>query len=312
MIGPLVVIFVAVLTVFWLWRRRRRRRVGRWRTITVKGLQRRYLLLSADPSARNKPLLLCFHGGLGSVQLLVETSGIAEVAQHHGYTVVFPEAKDGWIDSRPERGGGTRDLDFVDALLDSLITSKQVDPSRMFALGISNGGLFLYRMVGERPIRFAGLATALANMPAAERSAGFGPPIPIIMIFGRQDRIQPWEGGRVRRAAKLGVGGDVVSAEATLQLWLRRNRAEGAPKSRRLVSAGHPIDIEDYPAGSDGAPVRYVTVGNWGHRWPCWGNALSVSADDFNATNLVMEFISGLRPSERTASGLSAASEQRA
>jgi polyhydroxybutyrate depolymerase len=275
-------------------------------------LERRYLVLSADPSARNKPLLLCFHGGLARVQLLVQTSGIAIVGQRHGYAVVFPEAKDGWIDSRPERGGSTRDLNFVDALLDSLIATNQVDPSRMFALGISNGGLFLYRMVGERPVRFAGVATALANMPVAERSAGSGPPIPITMIFGRQDRIQPWEGGRLLRSAKLGVGGEVVSAEATLRLWLRRNRTEGAPKSRRLVSAGHPIDIEDYAAASDGAPVRYVTVGNWGHRWPCWGNALSVSANDFNAANLVMDFFSGLRLSDRTASAFSAPPERRA
>ena len=310
MIGQLFVLFVALLVVLWLLRRRRR--AGRWRTITVNGLERRYLVLSADPSARNKPLLLCFHGVLGRVQLLVQTSGIAEIGQRHGYTIIFPEAKDGWIDSRPERGGSTRDLDFVDALLDSLIASNQVDPSRMFALGISNGGLFLYRIVGERPIRFAGVATALANMPVAERSAGSGPPIPITMIFGRQDRLQPWGGGRLQRSAKRGVGGEVVSAEATLRLWLQRNRAEGAPKSRRLFSAGHPIDIEDYAAASDGAPVRYVTVGNWGHRWPCWGNALSVSADDFNAADLVMDFFSGLRLSDRTARAFSAAPERRA
>ena len=182
----------------------------------------------------------------------------------------------------------------------------------MFALGISNGGLFLYRMAGERPLRFAGLATALANMPVAERTAGSGPAVPIAMIFGRQDRVQPWAGGQLLRSAKLGVGGEVVSAEATLRFWLRRNRAEATPKLRRVVSAGHPIDIEDYPAAPDGAPVRYVTVGNWGHRWPCWGNALSTSADDFNAANLVMEFFSGLSLSDRNARPLSSAVEGRA
>jgi polyhydroxybutyrate depolymerase len=307
LIGPLFVFVVALLVVLWLlWRPRR---PVRWLTINVNGLERRYFLCSADPSARHQPLLLCFHGGLGRVELLVRSSGIAEVGLRHGYTVIFPEAKDGWIDSRPERGGSTRDLDFVDALLDSLVSNNLVDPSRMFALGISNGGLFLYRMAGERPLRFAGLATALANMPIAERSAGTGAPIPITMIFGRQDRIQPWEGGRIMRSAQLGVGGEVVSAEATLRFWLKRNLAEGTPQKQRLVSAGRPIDVEDYPAAPDGAPVRYVTVGNWGHRWPCWGNALSASADDFNAANLVMEFFSGLGLSDKNVPTFSTAAE---
>ena len=309
MTGPLFVLAVALLVVLWLlWRSRRS---VRWSTINVNGLERRYLLLSSAPGARNKPLLLCFHGGLAGVKMLVRTSGIAEVGQRQGYTVVFPEAKDGWIDSRPERGGSARDLDFIDALLDSLISSNQVDPSRLFALGISNGGLFLYRMAGERPQRFAGLATALANMPVAEQSARSGPPVPIAMIFGSRDRIMPREGGSILRGPQLGAGGEVVSAQTTLRFWLMRNGAEPAPQLRRVVSGDHPIDVEDYFAGPGGAPVRYITVGNWGHRWPCWGEASSTNSDSFNAADLVMEFFSNLSLSSRNAPAFAAAAGER-
>ena len=309
MIGPLIVIAAAFVVVLWLlWRPRR---PVRWLTIDVNGVQRRYFLCTSDPSARHQPVLFCFHGGLARVDMLVRSSGIAEVGLRNGYAVIFPEAKDGWIDSRPERGGSTRDLDFVDALLDALIASELIDASRMFALGISNGGMFLYRMAGERPMRFAGIATALANLPIVEKSAGAGAPIPITMIFGRQDRIQPWEGGKLARSTKLGlgVGGEVVSAEATLRSWLKRNRAEGTTRRRRMVSAGRPIDIEDYPAAPDGAPTRYVTVGNWGHRWPCWGDNVSMTSDDFNAANLLIEFFSGLTLPDKKPAAFSAAAE---
>jgi pimeloyl-ACP methyl ester carboxylesterase len=190
-IGTLFLIAVVLPVVFWLLSHRRS--LARWHTINVNGLERRYLLCRSDEGARYKPLLLCFHGGRAQVELLARRSGVAESGQRLGCLVIFPEAKDGWIDLRPERGLSPRDLDFVDALLDLLVSNNQ-DPSRVFALGISNGGQFVFRLACERPRRFA----------------------------------------------------------------------HGRPQLRRFESAGRPIEIEYYPAGSEGAPVRCVTIGNWG------------------------------------------------
>jgi len=301
LIGPFFVLGVALLVALWLvWRRRR---PDRWYTINVNGLERRYLLRSGDPNARQRPALLCFHGGGGRFahKMLSQNSGVAEAAQREGYIAVFPEAKDGWIDSRPERGGGPRDLDFVDALLGSLVRRNLIDPSRVFALGISNGGMFVYRLAYERPQRFAGFATALANMPVAGLSAPPGPPVAIAMIFGREDPVAPWGGGTLLHGARIGVGGEVVSVEATLRFWLMRNGNDEMPQLRRLVSADHTVDVEDYSAASGGAPVRSVTVSDWGHRWPRWGDETSAPEDSFNAADLVMEFFSGIPLSDRNA-----------
>jgi len=192
LIGTPFLIAVVRRVVFWLLSRRRS--LARGHTINVNGLERRYLLRRSDEGAGYKPLLLCFHGRRGQVELLARRSGVAESGQRLGCLVIFPEAKDGWIDLRPERSLIPRDLDFVDALLDLLVSNNQVDPSRVFALGISNGGQFVFRLACERPRRFA----------------------------------------------------------------------HGRPQLRRFESAGRPIEIEDYPAGSEGAPVRCVTIGNWG------------------------------------------------
>lgn len=142
MIGPLFLIAVGLFVVFWLLSRRRS--LFRWHTINVNGLERRYLLRRSDEGARYKPLLLCFHGGRAQVELLARRSGVAEAGQRLGCLVIFPEAKDGWIDLQPERGLSPRDLDFVDALLDLLVSNKQIDSSRIFAFGISNGGQFVF------------------------------------------------------------------------------------------------------------------------------------------------------------------------
>jgi polyhydroxybutyrate depolymerase len=309
LIGPLFVVAVALLVVIWLlWRRRG---VDRWRTINVNGLQRRYILGAFDPHARHSPLLICFHGGGGRVGWLARNSGFIESGQRRGFMVIFPEARDGWIDLRPERGGGTRDIDFVDALIDQLVSKDQIDPSRIFAFGVSNGGLLVYRLANERAHRFAGFATALANMPVAAPSANAAPPMPIAMIFGRKDRIMPWGGGQILHGRQLGVGGEVISAEATLKFWLRRNAAEGVPQRRRFLNATRPIDVEDYAAGPDGAPVRFVTLGEWGHSWPSWGDSPSASATDFNTADLVTEFFSALSLSSRNAQTFAAAAGER-
>jgi polyhydroxybutyrate depolymerase len=296
LIGPLLVIGAALLVVFWLlWRRSD----VRWYTIDVNGTERRYLLYSSDEGAHHKPLLLCFHGGRAQVELLAQRSGVVESGQRLGYTVVFPEAKDGWIDLRPERGGSPRDLDFVDALLGWLVRNKQIDASRIFTLGISNGGQFVFRLACERPQHFAGFATALSNLPVAALSWGSGPPAPMAMVFGRRDRVMPWEGGRLSRRPGRRAGGEVISVPATIRFWIKRNGAQPPPERRQVVSVGRPVDIEDYSAGPDGAPVRCVTVGNWGHRWPRWGRRYSAGSDAFNAADLIMEFFSELSLSGR-------------
>jgi polyhydroxybutyrate depolymerase len=298
LIGPLVVVGVALLVAIWLLRRRGGGLV--WRTINVSGVRRRYLVRPSDVGL-NKPLLICFHGGLARTELLAEHSGIAEAGRRQGYMVIFPEAEGGWIDARPERGGSTRDIDFVDALLDSFLSKKQIDAERVFALGISNGGMFVFRLASERPARFAGLATALASMPPATLFPVSGAPVPIAMIFGRKDRSM-WEGGTLER----GVG-EVASADATRRYWLKRNNVQPIPRLQRRVSAGRQIDVEDYAARSGGAALRFVSIGDWGHRWPLWKRAPDGSPDPFNAADLVMEFFSQLRLAARNAPVFAAA-----
>jgi polyhydroxybutyrate depolymerase len=297
LIGPLFVLGCALLAAIWFLTRRHVSPDSGlvWRTINVHGLERRYLLHASDEGSRQKPLLICFHGGFVRVDSLAERSGIAEAGRRQGCIVIFPEAADGWIDARPERGGSARDVDFVDALLDSLVRKKQIDADRVFALGISNGGLFVFRLANDRPLRFAALATALASMPLVALSPVSGPPVPIAMIFGRQDRVM-WQGGRLER----GVG-EVGSADATRRFWLRRNDANQMPQTQRRVSAGRQIEIEDYAARPGGAPVRFVSIGNWGHRWPLWNPAPPGSEDNFNAADLIIEFFSELHLSGTSA-----------
>jgi polyhydroxybutyrate depolymerase len=288
----ILLLLVAALAV-WVFRRpprggRRRIRVdGEWRSYTVEYPHERH-------GTADGPILLCFHGGLGRGDRLRRESGITEAALARGFTVVFPEAPGGWIDARPERGGSGRDLAFVDALLDTLCGAGH-EERKVFAFGMSNGGMFAFRLAMESPRglaggRLAGMATLLAAMPVSAVTDGRSGarPVPIVLVAARDDGIVPWDGGQMGMGRRFGVGGTVTSAQATLDYWLRRNRAAGQPALGRLEDDAHRVEIVDFAAPADGAPVRFVSTLGWGHRWPHGG------PPEFDICETILDFFAGL------------------
>ena len=86
---------------------------------------------------------------------------------------------------------------FVAALLDELEASLCVDLDRVFATGISNGGMFVHRLGCDLPDRFAAIAPVAGTIAKGFNCApGSSPKISMINIYATQDTI-----GTVRRLA---------------------------------------------------------------------------------------------------------------
>jgi polyhydroxybutyrate depolymerase len=280
----LILVFAALLWLRRLWPAGGRQR------IRVNGVWRSYSIHRPSSARGKAPVLLCFHGGLGRVDRLRRQSGIVEAAERQGFVVVFPEAPDGWVDARPERGGSRRDLEFVEALLARLRSSER---GKFYALGVSNGGMFVHRLAMEQPKEFEGFATILASIPVAALRGRPAPrpAAPIVLVFGREDRIMPFTGGRIRQGRRpgMGVGGLVASAEETLQYWLRRNFAGGAPTVRRMGGEDGPVEVRDYAPAPTGAPVRFVSIAGWGHKWPRWDGGAERNGA-FDISDVIFDF----------------------
>ncbi len=291
----IIVLLFGALLVWLIWLRQPSPGLGRRRRIRVDGVWRSYTVHHpANAGSTKSPVLLCFHGGLGRVERLRDHSGIKEAALRRGFIAIFPEAPDGWVDARPERGGSRRDLVFIEALLDRL-RNKDGETGKVFALGVSNGGMFVFRLAMAQPQRFAGFAAVLASIPAAGLEAPPEcPPAPAVLVFGKDDPLMPWSGGRIPqgRRAGIGVGGIVVSAQATLEYWLNRNHARRDPTVRRTGGEGSPVEIRDYPATPGGAPVRFVSIDDWGHEWPRWADDAECPGA-FDIADVILEFFSG-------------------
>ena len=165
---------------------------------TVGGEERAYLIdAPAAPADRPLPLVLSFHGFRGSARGQRWWTGLGRLALREGFVAVHPEGHDGvhllgttgrgW-DFRP---GETRDTDFVRALLDGLERERCVDRRRVFATGMSNGAFFASLLGCVAADRLAAVAPVSGGLDL--RTCVPVRAVPVLVVYGRADRIVPAE-----------------------------------------------------------------------------------------------------------------------
>ncbi len=206
------------------------------------------------------PLVLCLHGG-GSDAATMSKAGWSELADEEGFMVVYPEGLNGhWNDGRNVRkhaaqNAVTDDVDFLMQMLDHLIETQPVDPSRVYAVGISNGGFMTQRLAVEHTERFAAVAIQIASLPDTylEGPLKFEPSAPLSVLFmnGTEDPFMPYEGGKLTpnmapqlidsESFDFGQGSSIPTLEAAL-LWVSNNKL---PKNGSVITKVPDKDTED-------------------------------------------------------------------
>lgn len=119
-------------------------------TIEHEGTSREYFLYVPKSVKKPAPLVLLFHGGGGQARGVDKaTGGMAALADEKGFAVAYPNGIDRhWNDGRP----------------DLTATDKLVDPSRVYATGISNGGFFSQYLALKCPDKIAAVAPVVASV----------------------------------------------------------------------------------------------------------------------------------------------------
>ena len=111
------------------------------REMNVEGQIRRYRLHIPSGYHADKPVSLVINlHGLGTNPIFEDLlSGMSLQAEREGFIIVYPEAQNSaW---NAAAGNKTKeDLDFISVLVQSLQSRYSIDPKRIYATGISNGG----------------------------------------------------------------------------------------------------------------------------------------------------------------------------
>lgn len=233
-----------------------------------KRTYRLYVPKSYD-AARPAPLVISLHGGglWGAAQM--ETSRWNAVADEQGLLVVYPSGVGSrgpraWRVGAARGDESARDVRFIAELIDTLRSSYRIDPARIYADGLSNGGgmAFLLSCTLSDRIAAVGLVASAHFLPW---SACPDPrAVPMISFHGTDDRFTPYHGGR------SWVARDHLfpSIPAFTAEWARRNHCGAKPVESAIAAD---VTRLEYTGCADDAEVVLYTIQGGGHTWPGGG-----------------------------------------
>lgn len=141
---------------------------------SIRGETRKALVyIPATAKTKPTPIIFAFHGHGGTMVNMYRTRGFEKLWPEAIFIcpqglntkglLTDPEGKkSGWVMNNQTEGN--RDLQFFDAMLKTLRSNYQIDNSRIYVTGHSNGGGFTYLLWVTRPNEFAAFApTATAG-----------------------------------------------------------------------------------------------------------------------------------------------------
>ncbi len=257
------------------------------RTLRVGGALRHYVVhLPPATEGRRLPVVLLLHGSGGTGRQVAAATGFAAEADLRGFVAVYPDGQGGdWNDGRT--ADGPDDVAFVRALLDTLARSIRIQPRRVYAAGISSGGIFAHRLACELPGRLAAIAVVAGGMPPAVAArCGAVPPVALIAFNGTEDQLIPY------------AGGDLLSAGESPALWAGVDHCTPDPRTVPLAdrAGGDSTTVRrtTWPRCDPGTDVVLYTISGGGHSWP--GSApmrvplLGRTTQDLSATRTIGAF----------------------
>ncbi len=231
--------------------------------------EREYLLYvpKSYDAAKPTPLVISLHGAMNWPGFQEEITRWNQTADANGFIVVYP-AGTGTGPRMWEMAGWRNpaqmpDVRFIAALIDRLQKRYNIDPARIYADGLSNGGGMAFVLSCTLANRIAAIGAVAAAQLLPFNWCKDETPVPMIAFHGDADNIVPYEGGRVWIAPL-----PFPNVPQWVASWAQRNRC--APKPVEWPAAAD-VRRTQYTGCADNAVVVLYTVKGGGHTWPGGG-----------------------------------------
>ena len=260
---------------------------------TSAGQTREYILHVPGNYDRTRPmpLVISMHGAMNWPSFQMALSQWNTLADEQGFIVAYPAGTGGGpkvftLDRLLSDGRRAPDIVFISELIDTIEAAYNIDPARIYANGLSNGGGMTYALsctLADRIAAFGPLASAITeelDKCVNER------PAPVVAFHGTADPFTPYEGAKVWIAPH-----PFPNIPAWIATWARRNRC--APEPVDSVVAAD-VTRREYTNCEDAASVQLYTVKGAGHQWfggmkgPEW--MLGPFSHSIDATRVMWEF----------------------
>ncbi len=243
---------------------------------TPDGRDRTYHLYvpASLPTDRPVPLLLAFHGGTGWATQYETQSGFDGVAEANGFLVAYPDGIK--IPLTPKSqvwnagaccGAAAQDRDNVDdvafsaAVIDQIEGTHDIDKTRVYAAGHSNGAMMSIRLACELSDKIVAIGVQSGTLEIDQCHPS--QKVSVLEIHGTADRNVPIAGGQ----------GDVSISRVdyrppveTMQTFAAVNGCPATP-TESVDPANADIVTASWAPCQAGTAVQWVKVTGANHAW---------------------------------------------
>ncbi|WP_029349864.1 PHB depolymerase family esterase [Bosea sp. 117] len=257
--------------------------------IEAGGLMRYYDLYV--PPGSGYPLVLVFHGGLGSPDSIRKVSGYEALARSQGFAVAFMAGTGRGNMLVWNAGGccatamrsGVDDISYVRAVISQLTATYPIDRRRIYLVGLSNGGMLVQQLAEQLSGQIA--AAAVVAGPRFRPVSG-GAPVPMMIIHAVGDPVAPFGGGFSNKGmVSNAMSAPFLPVEAGVQGWASRNRCK-----TNTAQQYQGYQLIEYEGCAGGSRVAFVVVQAGDHDW--YGGSRSSGAA-VDATAMTWNFMRG-------------------
>jgi polyhydroxybutyrate depolymerase len=213
-------------------------------------------------------------------------SGMSAKADRENFIAVYPKGT-GRASMFPTWNSGNccayamenhiDDVGFLRALIESLEHNYAVDARRVYATGISNGGMMSYRLACELADKIAAIAPVEGALNVDCRPTA---PVSVIIFHGTADRLVPFSGGST--PYQIGARRTDNSVAAAVDFWVKQNGCTLTPEHQESAEAHTDI----YSGCRNGTGVALYAVQGGRHMWP----GTPASTNKVPATDLMWAF----------------------
>jgi polyhydroxybutyrate depolymerase len=224
------------------------------------------------------PLVLNFHGLNSNAPQQENLTGMSAKADQEGFIVAYPDGLNGQWNTGPTPNGQA-DQQFIRDLITALESQYNIDPRRIYATGISNGGGMANRLGCDMADQMAAIAPD-AGAYNFWQDCNPSRPVPVLAFHGLADNIIPYEGDTPKIMTP--------PVEEWASNWASLDNCSSPPgKTNPVVT----VTVYTWSGCEDNAAVILYALENHGHSWP--GSAVmppAITSQAVNATDVIWEF----------------------